>query len=431
MPRGRTRTAERQSLLWSVVWSSLVVVLTSIFHVALAENEYIKKDSQQPTITPLETLWYASTLVRYSAIFGTFFLLGTIVAYLFYPALSAATHQVETMRETIQTTATSSDNTSFVGQQLSRCKPLLSVIIPAYNEQDRLAIMLQSAFEYLSSHQCPALRHLQEHFRIGSESFPNNIKNDYNNSQRHHIEWVLVNDGSTDETVPVYRSMVSQLLKNSRLTIDMTFVVITLPVNSGKGAAVQAGMLQSNGWYRLMVDADGATRFSCLQDLVVQGIKSHQYHQSTLLTWGSRAHLQEQQQRSKGAAGRTFLRQWLMHAFHWFVRILCCSTTIQDTQCGFKLFDQRSAQLLFRNLHLRRWAFDTELVVLAHVLQLPICEVFVDWKEVEGSKLHTSALNLAFVAIGMLRDMICVRLCYGLGIWRIQGTQDGISKKED
>ncbi len=63
-----------------------------------------------------------------------------------------------------------------------------------------------------------------------------------------------------------------------------------------------------------------------------------------------------------------------MHAFHFFVTLLCTSR-VKDTQCGFKLFTKRAALLLFDNLHLRRWAFDTELVMLANQLCLDIAEV--------------------------------------------------------
>jgi dolichyl-phosphate beta-glucosyltransferase len=84
--------------------------------------------------------------------------------------------------------------------------------------------------------------------------------------------------------------------------------------------------------------------------------------------------------------------------------------------------------MLFHNLHLRRWAFDIELVVLASRLKLTIAEVGVPWHEVEGSKLDSSKVQLAIVAVGMLRDMLCVRLCYMLGIWSIHKA--AANKKE-
>ena len=54
----------------------------------------------------------------------------------------------------------------------------------------------------------------------------------------------------------------------------------------------------------------------------------------------------------------------------------------------------------------------------------------VPWKEIDGSKLNTSPFNLAMVAICMLRDMICVRLCYTLGIWNIKTTTIPLEQQE-
>mmetsp|Transcript_20854 Transcript_20854/g.26921 ORF Transcript_20854/g.26921 Transcript_20854/m.26921 type:complete len:117 (+) Transcript_20854:832-1182(+) len=106
-----------------------------------------------------------------------------------------------------------------------------------------------------------------------------------------------------------------------------------------------------------------------------------------------------------------------MIAFHFFVSILC-SASINDTQCGFKLFTREASYCLFSNLHLQRWAFDTEIIILAEKLKIPMNEIGVNWQEIEGSKLDTSKFSLIVASVGMLRDMICVNLCYSLGIWK-------------
>jgi len=129
---------------------------------------------------------------------------------------------------------------------------------------------------------------------------------------------------------------------------------------------------------------------------------------------GSRAHLHTD------SMGRSLVRSFLTQAFHICVVVFVGASQIRDTQCGFKLFERDAAHHLFGMLHLRRWAFDTELLFLATHLDYSLHEVVVPWQEVEGSKLHTSALNLAIVSVGMLRDMVCVRLCYTLGLWKIQ-----------
>jgi dolichyl-phosphate beta-glucosyltransferase len=153
-----------------------------------------------------------------------------------------------------------------------------------------------------------------------------------------------------------------------------------------------------------MVDADGATDFGPGLERCLQQISS------SPIVFGSRAHLKKTTQRS-------LVRTMLMHSFSFFVQMLC-SSQVEDTQCGFKLFTKKAASDLFENLHLRRWAFDTELVMLAEFMGYSIAEVAVPWQEVDGSKLDTSKLALALVSVSMLREMLCVRACYTLGLWK-------------
>ena len=65
-------------------------------------------------------------------------------------------------------------------------------------------------------------------------------------------------------------------------------------------------------------------------------------------------------------------------------------------------------------------AFDTELVVIAEKLNVSLAEVGVVWHEVEGSKLDVDKITLALVSLGMLRDMVCVRACYLLEVWKLK-----------
>jgi dolichyl-phosphate beta-glucosyltransferase len=54
---------------------------------------------------------------------------------------------------------------------------------------------------------------------------------------------------------------------------------------------------------------------------------------------------------------------------------LLCTRNVRDTQCGFKLFTRQSARILFSNLHLESWAFDTEVIYLAEAMKFPVVEV--------------------------------------------------------
>lgn len=267
---------------------------------------------------------------------------------------------------------------------------LLSIVIPAYNEEERLPIMLDAATQYVNQNRSSVVKACQAAVN--------------NNANSTAIEWIVVSDGSTDGTAQVAREYAA---KESKQQKD-TWKLVSLQTNGGKGAAVKAGMMRARGEILLMVDADGATDFGVGFENVIQKLSP-----STKVVFGSRAHLQ-----SASTAQRSLVRTLLMHAFHFFVQVLC-SSQVQDTQCGFKLFTRETAMQLFGNLHLRRWAFDTELLVLAEKSGIDIAEVAVPWHEVDGSKLDTSKFALAMISLGMLRDMICVRACYTLRLWRV------------
>lgn len=284
--------------------------------------------------------------------------------------------------------------------QQKKSRPLLSVIIPAYNEERRLPSMLASTIDYLTDAHHELVGLCQEAIDISnSES---------HESKNASFELIIVDDGSNDSTIEAIQNLLS---KKENSTNDIIIRILNLHRNSGKGAAIRTGMLDSSAHLCLMADADGATEISSGLPRLLRAIASGK----NTMAFGSRAHLQQ-----KSQVTRTMSRTILMHAFHFFVRALC-SNYIQDTQCGFKLFTRSTAHSLFRNLHLTRWAFDTELVVIAERLGLGIAEVGVQWEEVDGSKLDNGGkLGLAITSLGMLRDMLCVRVCYGLGFWKLK-----------
>jgi dolichyl-phosphate beta-glucosyltransferase len=314
------------------------------------------------------------------------------LSWIFYPAWLAAS-EASLAWEEVQLCR--DDHTTELPEST-----LLSMVIPAYNEQDRIPIMLQSAHDYLESSKGKALlKKLQ-----GCASLTGN-------PTCAGIEWLVVNDGSKDATCQVVRSTFESLKSND------SWRLVSLKQNSGKGAAVKTGMRLAEGQFRLMVDADGATDFGPGLELLTESMltlleERQQQNSKKIAVLGSRAHLQED-----AATKRSLIRTILMIGFHFFVSLLV-SSRIQDTQCGFKLFTRDAAISIFETLHLRRWAFDTEVILLCDSQAIQIQEVPVPWHEVDGSKLNTSRLALAIVSLTMLRDMICVRACYSLGIWK-------------
>lgn len=328
-------------------------------------------------------------------------LLGSILAvgltWIFLPAFTAAI-------------ADNVDWESKVVGEMPRdgAPPLLSIVIPAFDEEKRLPKMLLESHKFLGTDSGLALlRRLRD--------CSNHI---YSNSDARHIEWIVVNDGSRDNTVRAAESTMLSMGSSHQWRF------LTLSSNSGKGAAVKTGMVQANGVFRLMVDADGATSFGSGFENLVGALEcellSEQDHprHDMLAVFGSRAHLQKD-----ASTQRSLVRSMLMHAFHFFVGILV-SSRLKDTQCGFKLFTQTSASRIFSTLHLHRWAFDTEVVLICEEASIKILEVDVPWREIEGSKLNTSKFALAVNSLCMLRDIICVRLCYMVGLWKITKEKD-------
>ena len=284
--------------------------------------------------------------------------------YLFQPALSQKSFDesnilLEKLPPLDESSSTNDANTT-------DDEYLLSLIIPAYNEEERLPPMLKSTIEYLHKYEDTIVKECNDVLRhIGEGESPIDI--------HQYFQIIIVNDGSSDGTV----QSVKNLLQNNDTTTHKNRInqsttsikLLTLKQNSGKGAAVKAGMLHSKSKLSLMLDADGATTFSSIHALL------HKMKTTKApIAFGSRAHLQE-----KSKAQRSFVRTLLMNAFHMFVEVLI-GGEIRDTQCGFKLFrGEDLVGALFETLHLQRWAFDTELVVIAERLGVDIVEVGVEW----------------------------------------------------
>eukprot|EP00475_Leptophrys_vorax_P014815 TRINITY_DN21078_c0_g1_i2.p1 TRINITY_DN21078_c0_g1~~TRINITY_DN21078_c0_g1_i2.p1 ORF type:complete len:356 (+),score=95.54 TRINITY_DN21078_c0_g1_i2:721-1788(+) len=249
----------------------------------------------------------------------------------------------------------------------------LSIIVPAYNEEDRMGVMLDETFEFLKKKQ-----------QIDS-SFT--------------YELIVVDDGSKDRTSKV-------ALEYSKPFGADVMRVLTLKRNMGKGGAIQNGMLCGRGEYLLMADADGATQISDL-DFLLSKLKACEKNGLGVAV-GSRAHLEE-----RAVANRKWYRNIAMYAFHVVVRIFSVRS-IKDTQCGFKLFSRDAARWIFTNQRLHGWAFDAELLLIAEKKRIPIAEVAVTWNEIPGSKL-----NVLQASFTMARELFLVWFAHTFGIWTI------------
>lgn len=251
----------------------------------------------------------------------------------------------------------------------------LSVIVPAYNEEERLPMMMDEALEYL------------EERKKKLKSFT--------------YEVIVVDDGSKDKTTQTAQSYCNKYGSDK-------IRVLTLATNRGKGGAIRLGMFSARGRYLLFADADGASKFSDFTKLENEMKNMKKDSSNRAVVCGSRAHLEEE-----SIAQRSFFRTILMKGFHFVVWFLCVRG-IKDTQCGFKLLTREAAVILFSNLHVERWAFDVDMLFLAQYFNIPVGEVAINWTEIEGSKMVP-----VFSWIQMGKDIILIRLRYFLGAWKI------------
>jgi|GEM_PF-126910 len=249
-------------------------------------------------------------------------------------------------------------------------KIYLSIIIPAYNEALRIGTTLVSIEKYLCT--------------------------------RHYsYEVIVVDDGSSDETSLVVRS-----LKNRMANLKL----ITFPRNQGKGCAVQAGMKEARGEYRLFMDADNSVTIDNLDrflgwqsagfDVVIGSIET------------SGASVKEHNQsyrRILGSLSKIIIR-------------LLAVPGIRDSQRGFKLFSKRAAELIFRNQTIKRFGFDIELLVLARLHRFPIKEVPVQWINPKGSTVTPLSYITTF------RELIRIKLNVLSGVYRVKSGEK-VSKK--
>ena len=231
--------------------------------------------------------------------------------------------------------------------------PFLSIVIPAYNEENRIAASLKDICHFLAGkpYTCEAL---------------------------------IVDDGSTDGTLQLCQAFAAN---------EPSFKVVHYPVNRGKGFAVRTGMMAAEGENLLLCDADLATPMEELDrfwDYRNEGfdvvIASRPLRQSHLVRH------------------QPFYREWAGRAFNHAVRAFAVRG-IHDTQCGFKLFSREAAATIFPMCFSEGWSFDIEVLYIAQKLGLRIKEAPVHWYHRPGSKIHFLRDGLR-----MLVDIFKIRL---------------------
>ncbi|CAF9916297.1 MAG: dolichyl-phosphate beta-glucosyltransferase [Alectoria fallacina] len=247
----------------------------------------------------------------------------------------------------------------------------MSLVVPAFNEEERLGIMLTEAVEYLQhAYGNEASKSQANGNRAKRKDATREISNGYRESNNGRLpgwEILVVSDGSTDKTIDTALQFARDLGGKSASCIR----VISLHENRGKGGAVTHGMRHVRGQYAIFADADGASKFEDLGKLV-RASKKIEDAAGRGVAVGSRAHLVG----SEAVVKRSFLRNLLMHSFHLLLRVLTPPATaaIRDTQCGFKLFSRPSLPHIIPYMHSEGWIFDVEMLMLAESAGIPVAE---------------------------------------------------------
>ena len=235
---------------------------------------------------------------------------------------------------------------------------LLSLILPAYNEEKRLPECLEKAAAFVAAHSEP-------------------------------IEVILVENGSSDRTLEIGREFAA----------THPWLRVLKEEKPGKGNAVRRGMLEACGQYRMFADVDFSMPIGEVDHFIPPALSGYD------VAIGSRE--------VKGAVryNEPPQRHFTGRVFNLIVRILAVPG-IHDTQCGFKSFSAEAAERLFRLQCIDGWAFDAEVLFIARHLGYKIIEVPVQWYYDGNSKI-----NVLRDSLKMLRELLQIRKNARAGVY--------------
>lgn len=228
--------------------------------------------------------------------------------------------------------------------------PFLSLVIPAYREEQRLPGSILKMKDFFSRFPLP-------------------------------IEVLIMIEKSPDRTLEVSREAVGD---------DARFQVIDNVVQRGKGYAVRSGMMRAAGDFVLFMDADLSTPLYEIIHFLDYVRKNPDV--DVLIA--------DRQNARTNVESRSWHRRVMSHSFNQLMRTVS-SLEFTDTQAGFKLFRQHASEKIFRHQTLDRFAFDVEVLILANELGMRIDALDVDWIDDERSTVHP-----VYDSLRMLRDVI-------------------------
>ena len=228
----------------------------------------------------------------------------------------------------------------------------LSIVIPTYNEAEKIIGNLSSIKDYLSK-------------------------------QSYDWEVIIVNDGSTNNTAELVRSFTEK---------NRDFRLIDNKKNHGKGYAVKQGMLEAIGDYRLFLDADGSTSIDHLDKFWPYVDEGYDIIIGSIEVEGSKIFEHAQ-----------WYRRLLGRLAKYLIRFMTGLWGIHDTQRGFKFFTAKAAEDLFPKIKINRFGFDFEVLALAAKIGYKIKEVPVTWNNPSGSTVNIKSYIATFKELVKVR----------------------------
>lgn len=338
-----------------------------------------------------------------------------------------------------RTSMSSSDRVKHPKKKVTKKHYHLTILIPAFNERHRIGDTLSTYMNYLS--KTPVYQH---HPSLGecAKSHAEPISSGT-------VSILVVDDGSSDGTADFvggkswWNASFTDNAKENCWNVDENVMMISLPKNSGKGAAIERGMVELPSFVPsssdedpdserlvrsivLVADADGSGDISCIDCMLFcmeemfstseterLAIAADQYpfDQPPAVVVGYRQYLEP----------KIPLRALLSWGFRACVSIIFFGSDlgIRDTQCGFKMMTNSAGNVLYNKLNLRRWTQDVEVIYRARVIGIPIRQCSVPWVDKEGSKLVSNPSDAVIVSLKMLSEIANMRLRYSLGIWTV------------
>lgn len=227
----------------------------------------------------------------------------------------------------------------------------LSVIVPAYNEEQRLPGSLRRVAGYLGK-------------------------------QEYASEVIVVDDGSEDGTAQVVEEMMTELPILSLIRRE----------HRGKGHAVKRGMLAGRGEYLFICDADLSMPIEELYKFLPPVLEGYDVAIASREVAGARRYDEPSHRHLMG------------RVFNWMVRLFAVRG-FQDTQCGFKCFKRETAREVFTYQTMDGWGFDVEVLFIAQKRGYVIVEVPINWYYNASSRIHPVRDS-----IGMFSEVLKIRL---------------------